>query len=647
METASYSESTMRPLVWTIGFSGKRYLPDEAAAKEAIGHALEFLRRRAASQHARLTALSSIARGGDVLFAESCQQPPGKRERVPWKCLLPFSKELFLKLDVAYRADGELTLEEEEAQLIQKAEACLAEGYVPEENTRLGPDPQLEAENEIESAYLECGYRTVDESDAMIFLLRADEFDAFKKLAEERAAAKATWVEDSRKWMEEWTRWRARRDTLKSTGFKDSVGEEPRRPLFPLLARTDGSHAKAGSYAIAQYAVAAHRPCLFLNADDPQAWDHHVELRELDSGEWFCDPSVTPTVAAALGSGVEVRPGGSNRHLVEALMNCLDTQAMKFQRQTQQGLRRMLWLHLSASTVAALFATSFDFQDEHWRVIGPAIAWLLALASLAKPAMAFLATRIESGLHHRKSRTSWVQYRVLAEVCRSWTALWSLPEQPLDAMDEEDFPKVKRLVRSLRLLRALDRGAGHQAARPALPDESKREADMREACEDYAENRLLAQARYFQDKQYGAKQEEKRWHRRFVVALWTAIVVGLVLFLIKGTHAWEVMMHDQHAAAAAAGAPLMWPFQQSSNWLQAVAIIAPFYATYALGMLTVLDCRRRALRYEEMRHYLNRLAQTLLHCHANTSRLRLIEHAERMLIEEQHEWFSVTRNYSV
>jgi hypothetical protein len=52
-------------------------------------------------------------------------------------------------------------------------------------------------------------------------------------------------------------------------------------------------------------------------------------------------------------------------------------------------------------------------------------------------------------------------------------------------------------------------------------------------------------------------------------------------------------------------------------------------------------------RYPEMERYLNRLADTLAQCNGNPSRLRLIEQAERMMIEEQHEWFSVTRNFSV
>jgi hypothetical protein len=89
------------------------------------------------------------------------------------------------------------------------------------------------------------------------------------------------------------------------------------------------------------------------------------------------------------------------------------------------------------------------------------------------------------------------------------------------------------------------------------------------------------------------------------------------------------------------------PVTDLSAWLAAAAIVAPFLASYALGQITIRDCRRRVSRYKKMSAYLISLARTLNTCRANGSRLRIIEQAERMLIEEHHEWISVTRNYSV
>lgn len=255
---------------------------------------------------------------------------------------------------------------------------------------------------------------------------------------------------------------------------------------------------------------------------------------------------------------------------------------------------------------------------------------MLAVLAGVKSCLVFVAFMKEKRLHHREHRDQWLTARILAELCRSAVAMWPLPLQPLDANDEEDFPRLKRLIRTLRLMRAMDReAAAHGSDR--LAGETSLEANMRAACEDYRVNRLLDQAdKYYGKTAAGHRATEKRWRRRFKASLVSAMVAGLVL---AGYYAWHSYF----------GPELYW----LEKFLDAVLIVAPFFATYCLGMITIEDSRRRALRYGEMQHYLHRLGDTLLNCHSNPSRLRLIEHAERMLIEEQHEWFSATRNANI
>ena len=162
---------------------------------------------------------------------------------------------------------------------------------------------------------------------------------------------------------------------------------------------------------------------------------------------------------------------------------------------------------------------------------------------------------------------------------------------------------------------------------------------MKTACETYAQKRLEGQAGYFLQEQWLAMKSEKFWHRLFECSLLITIIFGLLTVLLKIDHAYPCAHESTHH--------LEWPWEGWMNWLGAVVIIGPFLAAFALGKITVSDARRRALRYDEMHHYLTRLSQTLRVCEATSSQLRIIEHAERMLIEEQHEWFSVTRNYTV
>ena len=114
--------------------------------------------------------------------------------------------------------------------------------------------------------------------------------------------------------------------------------------------------------------------------------------------------------------------------------------------------------------------------------------------------------------------------------------MWPLPLQPLDASDEEDFPRLKRLIRTLRLMRAMDLKAAVRGT-PRQPGETSLEANMREACDDYRVTRLLHQANtYYAKKGPRHVKEEKYWRRGFQTSLWCAITAGLI---VAGVHLWE------------------------------------------------------------------------------------------------------------
>lgn len=608
------------PLMWTVGFSGKRHLADEAKAAQAIEAALDFLHHAAHQQHSRLTGISSIARGGDVLFAEACT-----RSALPWKCLLPFGAPDFFAFDLAHASDRSAVPETERTARRDRAEQSLRLSF--EEPSVVCPrtDPR-DAEQRI-AAYLECGYRTVDEADVMILLLRAAEFAHVK----ERAVAM---------------------ERAQAAGRALSSSEDPAGALA----------AKAGTRSVALYAVAARRPCLLLDVDADDPWAARYFAHEPKSPEaLFVDPVITPLVHhAAHLSGPERRsdsrtlsgPVTPTRLAVAALMRRFGAIAGEHQGRALGGMKWMLSLHLAACAIAAIGATLLAYGHDLAALKSALlVAALLALA-LAKPVLAAIAWRIEHLLHKKHAREEWLNARVLAELCRGAVSLWPLPEQPLDAMDDEDFPKMKRLIRTLRLMRALDRDAAVSGsprrgdlANPAEA-ETQREADMRVAIDHYVAGRLRDQIEtYFRKKIPVHEREETRWRRVLHGALALTIVFGLVF----AAHKIQLRFAGEHHAVAPAAEhhAIAHPAADPWRWMEALIIICPFVASFALGMMTLLDCRRRVRRYPEMAHHLTRLADTLALCRANPSRLRLIEQAERSMIEEQHEWFSVTRNFSV
>lgn len=556
----------------------------------ALRQVLEDLVLKAASRNARLTAISSVARGGDVLFAEAVRSLTAPGDPLPWKCLLPFNREDFIRHDLECGPDGQAMGEKERSEYARRAQACLQHSLPAAEVTSpatIHSDPE-----QREEAYLECGYRIVDEADVMIFLLMRDEFEMLSA------------------------------------------------PAAPPASAARG----AGTFAEGCYARAAGWPMVLLNAEAENIWSSrrmlNVPTDEDGKESWFVDPVVTDIVAQAAAGGSDdaaiqqelvtglSAPKTPSRESVNLMGAQLGALANRHQGHAQNGYRLVLRFHLAASALAALGATVL--LVEHPAAVPAMLLGVLALLALVKPGFAFAAWWLEHRLHHRGTREVWLHARVLGELCRGAVATWPLPVAPRAAPDEEDFPRIKRMIRTLRLLREQD-GAAAVRDQPREPHETQLEADMRVACGRYITERLRDQAAYYGRKHQRAATEEHCWRRRFQIATWVAIVGGLAL---AGARLW----------LAAGNHPLSATIE---HMLEAIIIIAPFVAAHCLGTMTIRDARRRCRRYAELQEYLNRLAETLEHTQANPSRIRLIEHAERTLIEEQHEWFSVMRNLSV
>ncbi len=87
LEPTHNNESIQLPAVLAIGFTGHRTLPDEAASRQWIDDVLAETKR---STSGILLGVSSVAAGGDLLFAESCIALG-----IPLRVLLPFPAEEF------------------------------------------------------------------------------------------------------------------------------------------------------------------------------------------------------------------------------------------------------------------------------------------------------------------------------------------------------------------------------------------------------------------------------------------------------------------------------------------------------------------------------------------------------------------------
>lgn len=130
------SRTLLRPQ-WVVGFTGHRHLQDEKKVGQSVQDAIESLRHEIDGQ---LVGRSSVAIGGDMLFADACLSAG-----IKWIALLPLPETDFKK--DFNPADW------------NKVDALLRQAVSIE---------TLSATANRGNAYLECGLRTVEEADLMI-----------------------------------------------------------------------------------------------------------------------------------------------------------------------------------------------------------------------------------------------------------------------------------------------------------------------------------------------------------------------------------------------------------------------------------------------------------------------------------------------
>jgi hypothetical protein len=127
------------PAILAIGFTGHRKLPDEAKSRRLIR---DFLAQQKSATMAIVSGVSSVAAGGDLLFAESCIELG-----IPLRVLLPMPRDQF-------RNDFDVATWE-------RAERVLS--------TAISVEIKGDREHRRES-YYECGIETVHQSEILLAL---------------------------------------------------------------------------------------------------------------------------------------------------------------------------------------------------------------------------------------------------------------------------------------------------------------------------------------------------------------------------------------------------------------------------------------------------------------------------------------------
>ena len=387
------------PNTVAIGFTGHRALEDEARCRKAI---FDFLEEQKKSASGLVYGISSVAAGGDLLFAESCIQLA-----LPLRVLLPLPADEFRK--------------DFDADTWSRAERVLARAASVEV---IGRSPSRE------ECYYECGIETVHQSRLLLALWNGLPAEGLGGTEDVVSFAKG--VGRPVVWLHSRTG-EVRRFNEKTE--KDLLDDPELEFLNRLPDPVPNPHARA--------VIPADRKPGSSGVDGEAAGPRITDLRGDVKGitKTEINASTKPARYVSFWDADAPIEMGKPEALARAWFRKVDGSASRLAPQ----FRRLAAIPILFTAAAALFsgAASRGHGVGTWMTVGTALGILAAV--------------LPAALRLNQRQILWVRTRTAAEVCRSVLAFWTTPA-PYEAIGPEVIPELSGVLMSLNLLKMLDRG---------------------------------------------------------------------------------------------------------------------------------------------------------------------------------------------
>lgn len=393
-----------------------------------------------------------------------------------------------------------------------------------------------------------------------------------------------------------------------------------------LIALWDGkpSRGRGGTAETVAYARKRGRPVVWVRPWSPPVVTYELEtsstaviadaaqdLRRFNAAKVPAS-SIRASVAAEWRSlGLEAQPGGAAgldgmrataARAALRLLPCFaraDVLAVRYQRRFQRVSAAMF---AAASGAVVVGALQWNYLLDRW-----ILAFEMALLALLL-AILFLSRR--SRLHER-----WISYRFLAERLRS--AYFLSLASTSDRGRRSSRPAYLSDADDLWIARALEEATAR------MPHASLRPADIRSLREYLATVWIAGQITYH--------VKASRIHRRNDEVL---VAATACLFALTFVAAFIHVV-----------------LQEGPSWLERllimVSVCVPVVGAALHGFGTMRQFRRNADRYGRMTLLLERLREEMRRARSVETVRRIAVDAERVMREENSDWFGVMRFFDV
>jgi len=576
MAPADAPASPLLPKFLTIGFVGKRKLPQgDAALRTTLARVLDELETEFPGPGYVLVGLSSLAMGADLVFAELIAQRHVAALRSTGRP--SYAQQIFLpSQEAGFFLPDDFRLSETEPettvrQRLTQARACLHTQAVLEVRIT-GVDPDR---NE---RFAETAYEIVSECDVLLVACTQAEKEA----------------------------------VLGSASAVD--------------------FARGGSAETLQHAYATGKRLLVIEVDAPVGVDNVLPITPKLAPRL----ENQPLKATRAELGFEHLPSPPMVPLAELqypkVLAQIHAEADKRAVHTKT---RFVWYsewvlggHLLATFVAAL-ALAFG--------LGGASA---LLAGIIKFSLLLLVLLLAWRLHHRTEQREWLEARLLAELTRAALNLLSTvpattatPQPPLYPggprhLREFHLPELSSLAKSLYMLHLREfcvRVGKNHYDYGAHTSTTAKEMALR-----YVSQRLDApkqaggQIKYFEQARDLAKHRlhrMERWFFLFSIAA-TFCAFGALLFALPMAGIVPDINHT-------------WYYKLLFKFLP---LTLPVAAASLIAWISLRDLDREAERYADMLDYLKDAREELLESNTTAQLRRRIDRLEMALLQELVEW---------